>query len=163
MFPRRAERDTALPLCGSGSFAESRSYFVLVRCHDCCVLEKLIQPDPVACAKLTGSSFTCSGRVPGRAGRRVQAGSGMPPGTLWEGGGSGKGGGEGGGPDALDGKREEWPIRVVLLSSPWRQGCCYSSAGIHKQDLKGFSNDKVEKRIVLQRDERSFSTFPHFN
>lgn len=117
--------------------SESHSYYVSVHCHDCCVLEKLIQPDTVACAKLTGSSFTCSGRVPGPAPGRVQAGSGMPPGMLWEEGGSGGGGG----PDALDGKREEWPIKVVLLPSPWRQGCAVT----HLQE----STNKIWKDSVM--------------
>lgn len=72
---------------------------------------------------------------------------------------------EKGDPDAPDGKREEWTSKVVLLSSPWRQGCAVTHLQANPQtssDLKGFSNDKVEKQIVLQTDERSISTFLHF-
>lgn len=54
---------------------------------------------------------------------------------------------ENGDPDALDGKKDEWLSKVVLLRSPWQLGHTVTHPQETPQtscDLNGFANDKVE-------------------
>lgn len=114
--------------------------------------------------QLTGSTSTCSGRAPGWAPGRAEAGSGMlrlPPGTLWEEEeGCVK---ENWAPDALDGKTDERLSNVVfffLLRLPWWLGWAVTHLQAKpktRTDSNGLTNDKGEQQIFLHTHERGIS------